>query len=33
MGRKKEALVEYRKTLEVEPSRRRSMEGVRLAQR
>ena len=33
MGRKQEALVEYRLTLEVEPQRRRSLEGVRLAQR
>jgi tetratricopeptide (TPR) repeat protein len=32
MGRKQEAIVEYRKTLEVEPSRRRSLEGARLAQ-
>lgn len=33
LGRKREALVEYRKTLEIEPNRRRSMEGARLAQR
>ena len=32
MGRRKEALAEYRKTLEVEPLRRRSMEGARRAE-
>ena len=33
MGRRKEALAEYRKTLEVEPLRRRSIEGARRAER